>query len=81
MVFLNDSLSGVESFLKVLGGAATSPIRRTVTIKPAEFQRVLCLISLKNKEPIVVSILYQDNRQFDIFKSFQLGLYCVLMIG
>ena len=33
--------SGAERFLKVLGGASLSPIRRTS--KPAEFQRVLCV--------------------------------------
>lgn len=33
--------SGVGRFLRVLGGASLSPIRRTGKIKPAESQRVL----------------------------------------
>ena len=37
-------LSGVGRFLKVLEGASLSPIRRTEKSKPAELQRVLCVI-------------------------------------
>ena len=38
-----DCQSGVGRFLKVLGGANLSSIRRTENQKPAELQRVLCV--------------------------------------
>ena len=61
--------SGVGRFLKVLGDANLTPIRRTEKTKPAEIQRVLCInlspeIKLNSWE-----LLYQKPRPLDILPS------------
>jgi hypothetical protein len=40
----NDWLSVFRGFLRFLKGSKTTPIRRTEKPKPADFQRVLCVI-------------------------------------
>ena len=78
--------SGVGRFLKVLGCANLTPIRRTGKQKPAELQRVLCVdlgrkFKLNSLRLVPYSKAHQKNSPFEVCGRRRVFIMSLVLFG